>query len=140
MPSRVETASVGAFFDRRDRVSHGQDRDIPLTAAPATGKMPLLRLGAIAQLGERLHGMQEVVGSIPTSSTKLLKGRPVGRPYTFSEVPSPSSRGLGHSPFTAVTGVRIPMGTPSKQKNPASSRVFCGRHHGDSSCLSPESP
>jgi PD-(D/E)XK endonuclease len=26
-------------------------------------------LGAIAQLGERLHGMQEVVGSSPTSST-----------------------------------------------------------------------
>jgi hypothetical protein len=26
------------------------------------------RLGAIAQLGERLHGMQEVVGSSPTSS------------------------------------------------------------------------
>ena len=27
-------------------------------------------LGAIAQLGERLHGMQEVGGSIPPSSTK----------------------------------------------------------------------
>ncbi len=26
--------------------------------------------GAIAQLGERLHGMQEVRGSIPRSSTK----------------------------------------------------------------------
>ena len=25
---------------------------------------------------------------------------------------SPSSRGLGHRPFTAVTGVRIPVGTP----------------------------
>jgi hypothetical protein len=25
--------------------------------------------GAIAQLGERFHGMEEVVGSIPTSST-----------------------------------------------------------------------
>jgi hypothetical protein len=25
---------------------------------------------------------------------------------------SPSSRGLGHRPFTAVTGVRIPLGTP----------------------------
>ncbi len=25
--------------------------------------------GAIAQLGERLHGMQEVAGSIPVSST-----------------------------------------------------------------------
>ena len=27
--------------------------------------------GAIAQLGERLHGMQEVSGSIPLGSTKL---------------------------------------------------------------------
>src|SRR3954468_11746477 len=28
---------------------------------------------------------------------------------------SPSSRGLGHRPLTAVTGVRIPLGTPSYQ-------------------------
>jgi hypothetical protein len=28
-----------------------------------------LRPGAIAQLGERLHGMQEVSGSIPLGST-----------------------------------------------------------------------
>ena len=27
--------------------------------------------GGIAQLGERLHGMQEVSGSIPLTSTKL---------------------------------------------------------------------
>ena len=27
-------------------------------------------------------------------------------------IASPSSRGLGHRPFTAVTGVRIPVGTP----------------------------
>lgn len=27
------------------------------------------RIGAVAHLGERLHGMQKVVGSIPTSST-----------------------------------------------------------------------
>ena len=30
---------------------------------------------------------------------------------------SPSSRGLGHHPFTVSTGVRIPLGTP-KQKCP----------------------
>ncbi len=29
--------------------------------------------GAIAQLGERLHGMQEVSGSIPLSSTKIIR-------------------------------------------------------------------
>jgi hypothetical protein len=32
--------------------------------------------GAIAQLGERLHGMQEVGGSIPPSSTKFWSPRP----------------------------------------------------------------
>jgi hypothetical protein len=31
-----------------------------------------LRPGAIAQLGERLHGMQEVSGSIPLGSTNFL--------------------------------------------------------------------
>ena len=54
--------------------------------------------GGLAQLGERLHGMQEVSGSIPLSSTKFLG--------------SLSSRGLGHDPFTVGTGVRIPVGTP----------------------------
>ena len=29
----------------------------------------VLKYGVIAQLGERLHGMQEVIGSIPISST-----------------------------------------------------------------------
>ena len=29
-------------------------------------------IGGIAQLGERLHGMQEVSGSIPLISTKTL--------------------------------------------------------------------
>jgi hypothetical protein len=29
--------------------------------------------GGIAQLGERLHGMQEVSGSIPLTSTKYLR-------------------------------------------------------------------
>ena len=28
------------------------------------------KIGGIAQLGERLHGMQEVIGSIPFTSTK----------------------------------------------------------------------
>jgi hypothetical protein len=69
-------------------------------------------VGAIAQLGERLHGMQEVGGSIPPSSTKTSKNRPL----------SPSSRGLGLRPFTAATGVRITLGTPYKSKRPA----LCG--------------
>ena len=65
----------------------------------------LQRRVMVAQLGERLHGMQEVGGSIPPSSTKFLDG--------IEECPaSPSSRGLGLRPFTAATGVRIPLGTP----------------------------
>ena len=60
-----------------------------------------LRFGAIAQLGERYNGIVEVVGSIPSGSTKSV--------YKSA---SPSSRGLGHRPFTAATGVRIPVGTP----------------------------
>ena len=31
------------------------------------------KIGGIAQLGERLHGMQEVSGSIPLTSTNLLR-------------------------------------------------------------------
>ena len=60
--------------------------------------------GAIAQLGEHLHGMQEVGGSTPPSSTGIQQ----------NSFRSPSSRGLGHRPFTAVTGVRLPLGTPYK--------------------------
>lgn len=33
--------------------------------------------GAIAQLGEHLHGMQEVSGSIPLSSTNKNQLRPI---------------------------------------------------------------
>ncbi len=36
--------------------------------------MGVLFHGAIAQLGERLHGMQEVAGSIPAGSTTSLTG------------------------------------------------------------------
>src|SRR3954466_4831985 len=49
--------------------------------------------------------MQEVGGSIPPGSTNLTLG-----------TSSPSSRGPGHRPFTAVTGVRIPLGTPTNEK------------------------
>lgn len=35
--------------------------------------------GGIAQLGERLHGMQEVIGSIPFTSTKDSKSAPNSR-------------------------------------------------------------
>ena len=37
---------------------------------------------------------------------------------------SPSSRGLGHRPFTAVTGVRIPLGMPTARILKHASGVF----------------
>ena len=51
-----------------------------LTLARRTGKITRHGGGAIAQLGERLHGMQEVGGSIPPSSTNLLRINQVCRP------------------------------------------------------------
>ncbi len=38
---------------------------------------------------------------------------------------SPSSRGPGHRPFTAVTGVRIPLGTPPSSRQGQPSRWPC---------------
>ena len=43
-------------------------------------KAKLFDTGAIAQLGERLHGMQEVGGSIPPSSTKFYGKANTGLP------------------------------------------------------------
>jgi hypothetical protein len=45
--------------------------------------------GAIAQMGERLHGMQEVGGSIPPGSTKLSYNNNVLYLYLISEMSSP---------------------------------------------------
>jgi hypothetical protein len=50
-----------SFHLRLAAPKHGQERSI-LWASQ-------FELGAIAQLGERLHGMQEVAGSSPASST-----------------------------------------------------------------------
>jgi hypothetical protein len=37
---------------------------------------------------------------------------------------TPSSRGLGHRPFTAVTGVRIPVGSPNKKATDSVAFLF----------------
>ena len=74
--------------------------------------MPPSFEGGLAQLGERLHGMQEVSGSIPLSSTKNSG--------------SPSSRGPGHDPFTVGTAVRIRLGTPTESaRYGVSGGLFC---------------
>ena len=63
---------------------------------------PLNWYGAIAQLGERLHGMQEVSGSIPLGSTNF---RPTGgydfHQHSTRELVEPSAR----------SGVRLPLAT-----------------------------
>ena len=51
----------------------------------------------------------------------IFRGR-VLPPFIFYL--SPSSRGLGHRPFTAVTGVRIPLGTPNKETGHIVPRFF----------------
>jgi hypothetical protein len=58
--------------------------------ASYAGSIPVSRstsFGAVAQLGERLHGMQEVRGSNPLSSTRVstTAGDSKGSLATFSE-------------------------------------------------------
>ena|GEM_PF-5545840 len=49
--------------------------------------------GALAQLGERLHGMQEVSGSIPLGSTSF-SGNEMSLGHFSEKLPS-ASKGLG---------------------------------------------
>ena len=42
--------------------------------------------GGVAHLGERLNGIQEVVGSIPIISTKCFKDRLSKRSFVFSHM------------------------------------------------------
>jgi hypothetical protein len=68
--------------------------------------------GAIAQLGERLHGMQEVVGSIPSGSTILLARsrhtNPFPRWFRFEDAP--------------LTAAREPSLPPIRPSSPALTR------------------
>ncbi len=54
--------------------------------------------GAIAQLGERFHGMEEVVGSIPTGSTNLRPERPeksqTGKCRISTQAPGPAGEAV----------------------------------------------
>ena len=122
-------AAAGAS-KRRPRARAGSDRagelhpsSIPGVDSRRAADYTAPLSGAIAQLGERNTGSVEVGGSIPPGSTKHVKGakiRPAavaaGRFFVRTLLRSPSSRGLGHRPFTAATGVRIPVGTPYTQR------------------------
>ncbi len=60
---------------------------MPLRSGP--GYMPPRFGGAIAQLGERLNGIQEVVGSIPIGSTNSDRGRALIWPkVSLSRIPA----------------------------------------------------
>ena len=48
-------------------------KNLPIAYYPPISLARLLESGAIAQLGERLTGSQEVVGSIPSSSIEKAK-------------------------------------------------------------------
>src|SRR5215471_2614949 len=77
--------------------------------------------GAIAQLGERLHGMQEVGGSIPPGSTSLrsLRELRLGKPGEIprSEV-SEGCRGVARRAkpgSIGITGIReLRLGKPAE--------------------------
>src|SRR5215813_626961 len=62
---------------------------------PSSVIRPLSSDGAIAQLGERLNGIQEVGGSTPPGSTSLrpLRGLRLGKPAFASSHPSGEKMG-----------------------------------------------
>jgi hypothetical protein len=62
--------------------------------------------GPVAQLGARFHGMEEVVGSIPTRSTKPFSQLQVG---SFWCLPEASSFSFG---------IQIPQNHPVSQPRP----------------------
>ena len=79
MSESADTGRLGRDWEPQNKVNEcGANRCalcevvafIYLTYLRPDRKLPRPR-GAIAQLGERLHGMQEVGGSIPPSSTKI---------------------------------------------------------------------
>ncbi len=112
MPTQCPHVSPGNATKSRMNCAARTRRIIKLEIACCECAQPLYfraSFGAIAQLGERLHGMQEVDGSIPSGSTKYSSCK---IQVVFKRSLSPSSRGLGHHPFTVRTGVRIPVGTP----------------------------
>ena len=75
MSGVADTGQLGAW-KYGEQCAANKDRACEAVASPdltyliLARNLPRLR-GAIAQLGERLHGMQEVVGSIPSGSTSF---------------------------------------------------------------------
>ncbi len=80
----------------------------PCEAAQA----PRMR-GARCEREEAYKSVRRRARASATKQMRRLRGRT-----------SPSSRGLGHRPFTAATRVRIPLGTPMNSKT-CDSKVHC---------------
>ncbi len=87
LPVRSAAGSAGVDLPRLSADGHvGRPADVAAVARPvddASGlryvrvrPRPFPACGAVAQLGERLNGIQEVVGSIPIGSTFLLPDHP----------------------------------------------------------------
>ena len=70
LPAGLDLLRVVAILGHRGRPRIESGRQVA-PAGARRGRLDTMarERGAIAQLGERLHGMQEVVGSSPTSST-----------------------------------------------------------------------
>ena len=86
------------------------------------------REGAIAQLGERLNGIQEVVGSIPISSTNKNKGlrfltvSPCSVPAPFEKNWLPAGRVRPRIERPASTFCPGRLGNGCRKKRPLASR------------------
>ena len=90
-PDRTFGVRPAVASDRTQPQSKIVDRSRTIEA-PRGGRAILraLRRGAVAQLGERLNGIQEVDGSIPFSSTK---------PFSPGRLPLPSDQDPPGSPL-----------------------------------------
>src|SRR5438045_5952126 len=71
---------------------------------PPRGSCQKADYGAIAQLGERLHGMQEVGGSIPPGSTTL---RPSG--YAWRSRAMAEGRSVPGEAHLGEDGLELPL-------------------------------
>ena len=75
-------------------------------------------------------GTPALSGHVPASKHNGAAMRPLSWQATQDcnvydgQFMSPSSRGLGHHPFTVSTGVRIPLGTPASKKGRMKIRPF----------------
>lgn len=57
------------------------------------------QFGVLAQLGERLHGMQEVTGAVPVGSTRKEESKAAG---TVSRLPSSEHASAELKPFRGL--------------------------------------